>query len=81
MKHVTFVSPGPQTLDLQAHQSKCSLGLFVAQSDHRDLSIVEGQLGVVNSNDVLYPYSTYDLDHEDMDKQEIQKGDLEKHLN
>ena len=68
-------------VDLEAHESNCQLGLFVAQDDHALLNVKNNGLGIIKSKMSVYPYAMYDIELEDIDKQENTKGELISHLN
>ena len=61
--------------------SKCQLGLFVAQDDHVELNVKNDDLAVIKSKRSAYPYTMYDIELDDIDKQENTKGELICHLN
>ena len=58
----------------------CPIGLYVAQQEHPEFSIKTDELAVFKSLHDLYPYSVYDLDESDIDKQETTKGELDNDI-
>ena len=67
-KHVNFVQLGPQKVNLEAYQSKCKLGLFVAQDQQPGFGVKTNEMAVIISKIGLYPYNIYDIEVDDIDK-------------